>query len=65
MTVNNISKGKKVRKPSLAIILVGNNPGSISYVTRKMKACKRVGILPELFHFSDKIKKSTLTSFVH
>jgi len=32
------------RKPCLAIILVGNNTASTSYVTKKMKACKKAGI---------------------
>jgi methylenetetrahydrofolate dehydrogenase (NADP+) / methenyltetrahydrofolate cyclohydrolase len=30
--------------PGLAVVLVGDNPASISYVTGKKKACKEVGI---------------------
>ena len=30
--------------PGLAVVLVGDNPASISYVTGKQKACKEVGI---------------------
>jgi methylenetetrahydrofolate dehydrogenase (NADP+) / methenyltetrahydrofolate cyclohydrolase len=31
--------------PGLAVILVGNNPASLSYVGHKQKACQEVGIL--------------------
>ena len=30
--------------PKLAVVLVGNNPASLSYVAGKNKACKEVGI---------------------
>ena len=36
---------KLVRKPGLAVILVGGNPASVSYVTAKEKACAEVGML--------------------
>ncbi len=32
------------RAPQLTVILVGNNPASVSYVTGKAKACEAVGI---------------------
>lgn len=32
------------RVPSLAVVLVGEDPGSVSYVTGKAKACEAVGI---------------------
>ena len=32
------------RVPHLVVVLVGNNPSSISYVTGKEKACEYVGI---------------------
>lgn len=35
---------KHGRAPKLIVILVGNNPASVSYVKSKEKACKRVGI---------------------
>lgn len=35
---------KNQRVPCLAVIQVGNNPASISYVKSKTKACERVGI---------------------
>jgi methylenetetrahydrofolate dehydrogenase (NADP+)/methenyltetrahydrofolate cyclohydrolase len=36
--------------PGLAVILVGDNPASISYVSGKAKACEEVGIFSETFH---------------
>ena len=30
--------------PGMAVVLVGNNPASISYVTAKERACEEVGI---------------------
>ena len=41
--------------PKLAIVLVGNSPASLVYVTSKLKACNYVGIETELFHFDDNI----------
>lgn len=36
---------KNLPAPGLAVILVGNNPASLSYVGHKQKACAEVGIL--------------------
>jgi len=41
-----VSQGK--RCPKLVVLLVGDNPASLSYVTNKDKACHRVGILSEI-----------------
>ena len=30
--------------PGLAVVLVGNNPASLSYVNAKTDACKKLGI---------------------
>ena len=40
--VNLSSQG---RRPGLAVVLVGENPASISYVTAKERDCEKVGIL--------------------
>ncbi|MBI4312649.1 MAG: bifunctional methylenetetrahydrofolate dehydrogenase/methenyltetrahydrofolate cyclohydrolase FolD [Chloroflexi bacterium] len=37
-------------KPGLAVVLVGDNPASASYVRGKEKACQEVGIATETFH---------------
>ena len=39
-----LMKSKKIRIPKLAMVVVGENPASISYVASKAQACKRVGI---------------------
>jgi methylenetetrahydrofolate dehydrogenase (NADP+) / methenyltetrahydrofolate cyclohydrolase len=36
--------------PGLAVILVGDDPGSVSYVAGKAKDCAEVGIFSETFH---------------
>ena len=35
-------KGKRI--PKLVVILVGDNPASLSYVTGKEKACREIGM---------------------
>ena len=40
----NTFEAKYGRVPHLAVILVGDNPGSVSYVTGKEKACIEIGI---------------------
>ncbi|OGT66407.1 MAG: bifunctional methylenetetrahydrofolate dehydrogenase/methenyltetrahydrofolate cyclohydrolase [Gammaproteobacteria bacterium RIFCSPHIGHO2_12_FULL_45_9] len=41
--------------PGLAVILVGDNPASCSYVNQKQKACEEVGIISELHHLPEGI----------
>jgi methylenetetrahydrofolate dehydrogenase (NADP+) / methenyltetrahydrofolate cyclohydrolase len=59
--------GSGNRKPRLQVILVGDNPGSHSYVSAKTKACLEVGIdsdtmvLPDTI--SDRELKKTITGF--
>ena len=38
---------KNLRVPKLAVIIVGHNPASETYVTNKIKACEEVGIVSE------------------
>ena len=38
-------KAEKGITPGLAVILVGDNPASVSYVTAKEKACAEAGML--------------------
>lgn len=39
--------------PALAIILVGNNPESVSYVKQKLQKCLKLGIRAQLLKFKD------------
>lgn len=43
-------------RPGLAVVLVGDDPASRSYVTRKERACKEVGIYTETF-----VKRADIT----
>ena len=48
------------RFPKLAVILVGNDVGSLSYVKGKEKAALEVGITIETFHYEDNITEEIL-----
>lgn len=48
--------------PKLAVILVGNNPASLSYIRQKHKACEMTGILWEQFDFSDAVTTEKLVA---
>lgn len=52
-SMNNIS-------PKLSVILVGNNPASLSYIKQKRKACKKTGILWEQFDYDVSITTEDL-----
>jgi len=57
---SHISKSKErlgytIAKPSMAIVLVGNNPASESYVKGKLKACKKANINHTLIRFDESI----------
>ena len=43
------------RPPHLAVILVGKNPASETYVNAKVKACKEAGYESSLLHFPPEI----------
>ena len=47
--------GYTISKPSMAIVLVGNNPASESYVKGKLKACEKAGINHHLIRFDESI----------
>lgn len=46
--------------PCLYVILVGDNPASLSYVTMKNKACSRVGIESKIIKFDENISQNVL-----
>lgn len=52
------------RPPKLAIILVGNNPASLSYVKGKNKACKLVGIQNDMYHLDENISENELKDLI-
>jgi methylenetetrahydrofolate dehydrogenase (NADP+)/methenyltetrahydrofolate cyclohydrolase len=48
--------------PGLALILVGDNPSSASYVRSKGNAAEEAGIFSETFHLGDTVSQEELTS---
>jgi methylenetetrahydrofolate dehydrogenase (NADP+)/methenyltetrahydrofolate cyclohydrolase len=55
---------KKNINPTLAIILVGNNPSSKIYVTNKQKVCEKTGIGSNLYEFPESMKEEKLISLI-
>ncbi len=53
-------KNKIGRVPNLCVILVGENPASISYVTGKEKACIQTGIENSIIKFPETITEEEL-----
>uniref|UniRef100_A0A7C4TBH8 Bifunctional protein FolD n=1 Tax=candidate division WOR-3 bacterium TaxID=2052148 RepID=A0A7C4TBH8_UNCW3 len=50
--------------PGLAVILVGDNPASISYVKGKEKACAEVGIMSREYKFDADYKEADLLKLI-
>ena len=57
-------RGAGARMPKLAVILVGNNPASLSYVTGKEKACAQVGMESELIRLPEATTQDELMAVV-
>ena len=51
--VNNVT-------PHLAVILVGDNPASVSYVTGKQRGCEQTGMKSTLINLPEDIREETL-----
>ena len=52
------------RPPHLAVICVGDNPASISYVKGKEKDCLEVGIKATTIHLDEKVSEKTLLDLI-
>ncbi len=52
---NYMKTNNRLARPSMAIVLVGNNPASESYIRGKTKACERAGINHDVIRFGDQI----------
>lgn len=57
-------KDKGLRAPNLAIIIVGDDGASHTYVSGKIKACKSVGFDYTLMHFASTISEDKLIKHV-
>jgi methylenetetrahydrofolate dehydrogenase (NADP+)/methenyltetrahydrofolate cyclohydrolase len=55
---------KKNITPTLAIILVGDNPASKAYIRSKQKACEGVGISSVLYEFQENMKEEKLIELI-
>ena len=53
------------RVPHLVVVLVGNNPSSISYVTGKEKACDFVGIKNTTLRLDENISEEELVNLIN
>jgi methylenetetrahydrofolate dehydrogenase (NADP+)/methenyltetrahydrofolate cyclohydrolase len=51
---------KMKKKPSLAVVLVGDDSVSKTYVRQKEIACKKIGVSFRLFHFPSAISQEKL-----
>lgn len=52
------ARGEKI--PHLAAILVGNDGGSVTYVSHKVKDCEQVGFKSTLIHYEETISEQEL-----
>jgi len=52
------------RAPSLAVVLVGDNPASHVYVRHKQKACDKVGVVSQRYDLPDTITQVELLELV-
>lgn len=60
----NAFKQESIRQPTLAVILIGEDPASHIYVNNKRKACEEVGIRSLYYGFDDNIKNETLIELI-
>ena len=51
-------------QPGLAVIMIGNNPASQTYVRNKKKACEEVGIYFELHQLPDTVSTYEVVSLI-
>jgi methylenetetrahydrofolate dehydrogenase (NADP+)/methenyltetrahydrofolate cyclohydrolase len=57
-------KSEKGVTPGLAVILVGEDPASVSYVTAKGKACEELGIVEETYKMPEDTSEETVLAKV-
>lgn len=60
----NILKEEKKRIPGLAVILVGDNQASHTYVKNKEKACTELGIYSEIYKLPNETKENKLVNLI-
>ena len=60
-----IVSSKINRSPSLNIILVGENPASLTYVKNKLKKCSEIGINGNLITQPKNVNEDDILNFIH
>lgn len=58
-------KEQGAKTPHLAAVLVGNDGGSLSYVTAKVKSCNEIGFESTLIRFEDTVSEKELLQKVN
>ncbi len=58
--IDSVKEKAEELSPTLAVILVGENPASMAYVRNKKKACERAGIEYREFKYPDSITQESL-----
>lgn len=58
--IDSVKEKAEELSPTLAVILVGENPASMAYVRNKKKACERAGIEYREFKYPDTITQDSL-----
>lgn len=53
------------RVPKLSVIIVGNNPASMSYVKGKVKACDLVGFKSKVIPLAEDVSEAELIATIH
>ena len=52
-------------QPKLVVVLVGDNPASLSYIKQKTRACDHTGIAHELLHYPESMTHDDLIALIH
>ena len=60
----NVCKKNRLPTPGLAVILVGNDPASQTYVKHKRRACEAVGIYSECHSIPENTDQKTLENLI-
>ncbi len=58
--IDSVKKKAEELSPTLAVILVGENPASMAYVRNKKRACEKAGIEYREFKYPDSITQESL-----
>ncbi len=53
-----------LRPPCLAVVLVGDDPASASYIKGKRRACQRVGMASEEYKLDQTVSQTKLTELI-